>query len=181
MMFVLYLPKNMSRNARKPVFGASDQVRHKPGCAATEDVWLRKKRGCTIQVAKTKALISFREADLRLCFCICKNPLFSCCGSYMYNINPLWQQNRNRMFIPVDPYFTTLARLWLGCLWFYVFLNLQIRRKCIPCRPRWTTDNRVVSCSLASEKYPHWLIMVSLHSLVNPSLFVCILFVLLSF
>ena len=24
---------------RKPVFGVSDQVRHKPGCAVTEDGW----------------------------------------------------------------------------------------------------------------------------------------------
>ena len=28
---------NMSRDVRKPVFGISDQVRHKPGCTATED------------------------------------------------------------------------------------------------------------------------------------------------
>ena len=27
----------LSRNTRKPVFGFSDQVLHKPGCAATED------------------------------------------------------------------------------------------------------------------------------------------------
>ena len=27
----------MSRSVRKPVFVVSDQVRHKPGCAATED------------------------------------------------------------------------------------------------------------------------------------------------
>ena len=37
-------------------------------------------------VAKTKALISFavsnREADLRLCFRICKKPVFSRRGSY---------------------------------------------------------------------------------------------------
>ena len=45
----------------------------------------RKFRDCTICVAKTKALISFavtqlrgyREADLRLCFRICKKTLFS--------------------------------------------------------------------------------------------------------
>ena len=43
---------------RKPVFGVSDQVRHKPDCAATEDSFgFRKKRDCTICVAKTKALI----------------------------------------------------------------------------------------------------------------------------
>ena len=41
-----------------------------------------------MRVAKTKALISFavtaknREADLRLCFCICKKPVFSQQGSY---------------------------------------------------------------------------------------------------
>ena len=40
---------------------------------------------CTIREAKTKALISFavsnREADLRLCFRICKKPVFSKRGS----------------------------------------------------------------------------------------------------
>ena len=30
---------DMSRDVRKPVFGVSDQVRHKPGCTATEDGW----------------------------------------------------------------------------------------------------------------------------------------------
>ena len=49
---------------------------------------------CTIHVAKTKAQISFmvtaklhgyREADLRLCFRLCKLLVFSCEGSY--NIN----------------------------------------------------------------------------------------------
>ena len=43
---------------RKPVFGVSDQFGHKPDCAATEDGFeFRKKRDCTICVAKTKALI----------------------------------------------------------------------------------------------------------------------------
>ena len=28
----------MGRNARKPVFGVSDKVRHKPGCTVTKDV-----------------------------------------------------------------------------------------------------------------------------------------------
>ena len=45
---------------RKPVFGVSDMVRHKPGCTATEDGWKLEisdvdRRG----IAKTKALISF--------------------------------------------------------------------------------------------------------------------------
>ena len=39
----------------------------------------RKLRDSTIRVAKTKAdqLRGYREADLRLCFRICKNPVFS--------------------------------------------------------------------------------------------------------
>ena len=42
----------------------SEQVRHKPVCAVTEDSWklvldLEKKRSCSIRVAKTKALSSF--------------------------------------------------------------------------------------------------------------------------
>ena len=30
---------DMNLVVRKPVFGVSDQVRHKPGCTATEDGW----------------------------------------------------------------------------------------------------------------------------------------------
>ena len=30
------LYQHLSRNARKPVFGVSDQVRHKPACTVTE-------------------------------------------------------------------------------------------------------------------------------------------------
>ena len=33
-------------------------------------------------VAKTKALISYRAADLGLCFCMSKKQVFSSCGSY---------------------------------------------------------------------------------------------------
>ena len=46
---------------RKPVFGVSDQVRHKPGCTTTEDGWRIEipDLGSTIRVANTKALISF--------------------------------------------------------------------------------------------------------------------------
>ena len=35
--FVSYVVKNLSHVARKPAFRVSDQVRHKPGCTATED------------------------------------------------------------------------------------------------------------------------------------------------
>ena len=31
---------NMRRVMRKPVFGVSDQVRHKPGSTTTEDDWM---------------------------------------------------------------------------------------------------------------------------------------------
>ena len=34
-----YLYLYMSLVVRKPVFGVSDQVRHKPGCTTTEDGW----------------------------------------------------------------------------------------------------------------------------------------------
>ena len=32
-----YIIVYMSRDVRKPVFGVSDQVRHKPGCKVTDD------------------------------------------------------------------------------------------------------------------------------------------------
>ena len=53
---------------RKPVFGVFDQVAHKPGCTATEDGFgFRKKKDCTIYVAKTKALISFAVTAKLIC------------------------------------------------------------------------------------------------------------------
>ena len=58
---------------RKPVFEVSDQVRHKPDWIVTEDGWrlknfgFRKKRDCTIRVAKTKALISFAVTAKLIC------------------------------------------------------------------------------------------------------------------
>ena len=58
---------------RKPVFGVSNQVRHKPGCTTTEDDW-RIEITDLGSGAKTKGLI--READLRLCFRICKKKRF---------------------------------------------------------------------------------------------------------
>ena len=52
----------MSLVARKPAFGVSDEVRHIPGCTATEDdlkleIWDLGSRGKVL--ANTKALISF--------------------------------------------------------------------------------------------------------------------------
>ena len=85
----------MSHNARNPVFGVSDQVRHKPGCTITEDgkrleILDLRRRGIvlSIYVAKTKALISFAftanliPASFFFFFCIWKKPVFSRRGSY---------------------------------------------------------------------------------------------------
>ena len=53
----------MSRVARKLVFGVSDQVQHKPGCAASEDRWRLdisdlESRGIALTTKqKTNALI----------------------------------------------------------------------------------------------------------------------------
>ena len=60
----LKLQYKKSSNARKLVFGVSDQVRHKPACSHRSrlEAWIfrfKKKRNCTIQGVKTKTLISF--------------------------------------------------------------------------------------------------------------------------
>ena len=75
---------------RKPVFGGSDQVRHKPGCTATEDsqrleISVYIEEGLYYPYSEDKGadqLRGYREADLRLCFRICKKPVFSRRGSY---------------------------------------------------------------------------------------------------
>ena len=67
------IPRKMSRAARKPVFGVSDQVLHKAGCPTTkegyrlENFGLRKKRGCTMYAAKIKALISCAVTAQLIC------------------------------------------------------------------------------------------------------------------
>ena len=50
-----FCSSNLSLVLRKPVFGVSDQNRHKPGCAVT------------IRIAKTKALISFAVTAKLIC------------------------------------------------------------------------------------------------------------------
>ena len=69
---------------RKPVFGVSDQVRHKLGCTATEDGKrleisdFGRKR--IVQCSKNKGtdkLNGNRAADLHLCFRICNRHVFS--------------------------------------------------------------------------------------------------------
>ena len=80
----------MSLVVRKPVFRVSDQVQYKPGCTAIED-GLRLQnsnfggsRGIYHLYSENKGadqLRGYREADLRLCFHICKKPIFSQQGS----------------------------------------------------------------------------------------------------
>ena len=61
---------------RKPVFGVSDQVRHKPGCSTTEDgsrliISDLGSRGIVELCSENKGadqLHGYRAADLRLCF-----------------------------------------------------------------------------------------------------------------
>ena len=58
--------------ARKPVFRVSDEVRHKPGCTATEDCWRLEisdlgNRGIVLSLAKTKALISCTVSVQLIC------------------------------------------------------------------------------------------------------------------
>ena len=73
---------------RKMVFGVSDQVRHKPGCTAIQDGWRLEisdldRGGIVLSVyiySENKGadqLRGHREADLRLCFRICKKLVFS--------------------------------------------------------------------------------------------------------
>ena len=63
----------MSLVVRKPVFGVSDQVQHKPGCPAIEDDYRLEisdlgSRGIfTIRAAKTNALISFAVIAKLIC------------------------------------------------------------------------------------------------------------------
>ena len=71
---------------RKPVFGVSNQVRHKRGCTATEDGQRPEtsdldSRGIVLSVVrKTKALIICAVTTQLICafnFCICKKQVFS--------------------------------------------------------------------------------------------------------
>ena len=63
----------MSLVLRKPIFGVSDQVRHKAGRTATDNGYSHeifdfgKKRYCTIYVAKINALISCVETVKLIC------------------------------------------------------------------------------------------------------------------
>ena len=90
-------PKDMITNSdisaekqNEPMREKTNKLGFRPGLIQTELYkyrrWLeacnfgfKKKRDCTIHVAKTKALISC--ADLRFCFRICRLLVLSCTGS----------------------------------------------------------------------------------------------------
>ena len=78
----------MSLVPRKPIFGASDQVRHKPGCTASEDGWRLEisylgRRGIVLSAQqKQRRRSAYREAYLRPCSRVCKKPALSRRGSY---------------------------------------------------------------------------------------------------
>ena len=81
--------RHMSLVVRKPVFGVSDQVPHKPGSTTTRDgqrleISYLEKKGIVLCSENKGAdqLRGYREADLRLCFRICKKPVFLRRGSY---------------------------------------------------------------------------------------------------
>ena len=93
---IIFIPKQfllfqyeLSPNARKPVFGTSDQVRHKPGCTVTEDGYRLEildleSRGTVLSEWRKQGadqLRSYCEADLRLCFRLCRLLVFQCGGS----------------------------------------------------------------------------------------------------
>ena len=73
----------MSLVLRKPVFGVSDKVRHKPVCTATEGGWrleISDVEGLYYPSGENKGadqLRGYREADLRLCFRIYAKNRFS--------------------------------------------------------------------------------------------------------
>ena len=58
---------------RKPVFGVSDLVQHKPACTCHRrrpEAWnfgFKKKRDCTIRVAKPNAMIGFAVTAQPIC------------------------------------------------------------------------------------------------------------------
>ena len=66
---------------RKPVFSVFDLVPHKPGLTARGlKFWIKEEDVLYYPCSENKSadqLRGHREADVRLCFCICKNLVFS--------------------------------------------------------------------------------------------------------
>ena len=86
----------MSRVVRKPVFGVSDQVRHKSGCTAQKiarglKFRIKEVEGlyypCSKKNKGADQLRGYRKADLRLCFRICKKPVSHGAANSIYTGN----------------------------------------------------------------------------------------------
>ena len=85
---------HMSLVLSKPVFGVSEQVRHKPAVQSQKmsrclRFQIKEVEGLYYPCSENKGadqLRGHREADLRLCFCICKKPVFSRRGSYSIDL-----------------------------------------------------------------------------------------------
>ena len=85
---------NMSRSARKTVFGVSDQVLHKPTYTSQKQArslkfWIYEEEEFYYLCSENKGadqLRSCSEADLRHSFRIGKNLVFSRFGSYHHGI-----------------------------------------------------------------------------------------------
>ena len=91
----------MSRDARNPVFGVSDQVDINR-CVQSQ----KRARSLKFRIYVEEELYypssenkgadqlrGYREADLRLCFRLGKNPVFSRCGStagHHVSVSPVW-------------------------------------------------------------------------------------------
>ena len=74
------MQRYMSLVRKNPVFGVSDQVHNKPGCAATDRDDKRLEKGLYHLCSENKGtdqLHGYRAADLCLCFfCIIKRQIF---------------------------------------------------------------------------------------------------------
>ena len=103
----LFSLNNLSLVVRKPVFRVFNQVPHKPGCTATEDglgleIWYIGSRGIDLRSENkhTDQLLGYSEADLRLCFRICKKlffPLNNLSELTCFNIHSLTDTKRESL------------------------------------------------------------------------------------
>ena len=72
---------NMSLCMTKPTIWVSDQVQHKPACTVTEETQNLENLGISSENKDADQLRGHREADLRLCFRLCRLLVFPCSGS----------------------------------------------------------------------------------------------------
>ena len=82
---------------RKSFLGVSDQVRHKPGCLASED-FNRKEEGLFYTCSVTKVADRNSASDLRLSFRICKGR-FSCDTAHLFDMSVMsyWCTNKIKL------------------------------------------------------------------------------------